>query len=155
MDKLAFNIHDKQNDNYQFKTVTILVNGKDIFELLKKYEMPFAIKEGSENIVGGYDGLAPETLLKNLTSPDEFDIDENGKVSILECECGCEGCWPMKTKVIDLEDKIIWKEFEQPHRTIDCHNFWDYTNFGQFSFDKNNYKEQLDKLSQSKNNLTK
>ncbi len=154
MDKLEFEIQNKQNDNYQFKSVTILVNGQDLIDLLKVYELPFAKKKGSENIAGGYDGLSPEALLKHLTNPDEFDIDENGKVSILECECGCDGCWPIKTKTIELEDKIIWTEFEQPHRTIDSHNFWDYINFGQFSFDKSNYNEQLNKLRQVNGNLT-
>jgi hypothetical protein len=109
--------------------------------------LPFAKKEGSENIAGGYDGLSPETLFKYLTKPEENDLDENGKVSILECKCGGEGCWPMKVKVIDLENKIEWTEFEQPHRTIDSHHFWDYTDFGQFSFDKNKYNEQLDQLN--------
>lgn len=146
MDKLEFKIQDRENDNYQFKTVTIFVNGKDLIDLLKAYELPFAKKEGSENIAGGYAGLAPETLHKHLNNPDEFDIDENGKVSIFECECGCDGCWPMKIKTTELEDEIIWTDFEQPHRTIDSHNFWNYTNFGKFSFYKNNYYEQLNKL---------
>lgn len=152
MDILEFKIQYRQNDNYQSKTVAILVNGQDLIELLKAYELPFAKNEGSENIAGGYNGLTPETLLKHLTNPDEFDTDENGKISILECECGCDGCWPMKIKVVELADKIIWSDFEQPHRTIDSHNFWDFTKFGQFSFDTQNYKEQLDKLRLTKSN---
>lgn len=155
MDKLEFKIRDKQNDNYQFKSVTILVNEKDLIDLLKIYELPFAKKEGSENIAGGYDGLAPETLLKHLTNPSEYEIDENDKVSVLECECGCDGCWPMKVKTIELDDKIIWTDFEQPHRTVDSHNFWDYTKFGQLTFDKNNYNEQLDILRQTIINIAK
>ena len=155
MDKLEFIIEEKRNDNYQFKAVTILVNGLDIIESLKKYEMPFVQKEGSKNIAGGYDGLSPETLYKHLTNPADFDKDENGKISILECECGSEGCWPMKIKAIDLEDKIIWTDFEQPHRNFDSHNFWDYADFGQFSFDKKDYNMQLDRLSQTIKNSTK
>lgn len=147
MDKLELITHNRQNDNYQFKSVTILVNGQDIIDLLKAYELPFAKKEGSGSIAGGYDGLSPVTLLKHLTNPAEFD--ENGKVSILECECGCDGCWPMKIKIIELVDKIVWTDFEQPYRTIDSHNFWDYATFGQFSFDIQNYQEQLEKLRQA------
>ena len=60
----------------------------------------------------------------------------------------------MKIKAVDLEDKIIWTEFEQPHRAFDVHDFWDYTNFGPFNFDKKNYNEQLDKLRQEINNST-
>lgn len=154
MDKLQFKIQCKKNVNYQIKTVIIYINEQNLIDLLKIYELPFAKKEGFENIAGGYDGISAETLLIHLTNPNEFDIDENGKVSILECECGCDGCWPMKTKIIELKDKIIWTDFEQPNRTIGSHNFWDYTNFGQFTFDKNNYYEQLDKLKQINNNFT-
>jgi len=149
MDKLEFKIQNKENNNYQFNSVTILINGQDLIDLLKAYELPFAKKEGSENIAGGYDGLTPKILIKHLINPDEFDTDENGKVSILECECGCDGCWPMKIKVIELEDKTIWTGFEQPHRNIDSHKFWDYSNFGQFSFDKKQYYEQLDILQKN------
>lgn len=155
MDKLEFIIQEQQNDNYQFKTVAILVNHLDIIDSLRKYEMPFAKKEGSEIIAGGYDGLSPETLYKHLTNPEEYDEDKNGKVSILECKCGCEGCWPMKIKAIDFGDKIIWTDFEQPHRNFDSHNFWDYSEFGQFSFDKTEYNEQLDRLKQTMLNATK
>ena len=60
----------------------------------------------------------------------------------------------MKIKTTEQADNVIWTDFEQPHRTVDSHNFWDYINFGQFSFDKNNYNEQLDKLRQANSNLT-
>ncbi len=143
MDFIEIKVKNNQNDNYQSRSVTILINGRDIVELLKHYELPFAKKEGSESIAGAYDGLSPEALFSHLTKPDEYDIDEDGKVSILECECGCEGCWPMKVKVVDLGDKVVWTDFEQPHRTRDGYTFWDYTDFGQFVFDKNNYREQL------------
>lgn len=150
MDKLEFKIQNKINDSYEIQAVTILVNGQNLIDLLKVYELPFAKKEGSEDIAGGYDGLTPEKLLNHLTDPDEIDIDENNKVSILECKCRCDGCWPMQIKVVELADKIIWTDFEQPHRTIDHHCFWDYTKFGEFSFDTQNYKEQLDILRLAK-----
>lgn len=155
MDKLEFKIQNKENDNYQYRSVTILVNGKDLIDLLKVYELPFAKKEGSDNIAGSYEGLTPEALLKHLTNPEEYEIDKNGKVSVLECQCRCEGCWPMKVKVIELSDKIIWTDFEQPHRTVDNPNFWDYSKFGQLTFHKYNYNEQLDKLRQAINSVSK
>ena len=131
--------------------MAILVNGQDLIDLLKVYELPFAKKEGSESITGSFNRLSPEKFLKHLTNPDEFD--ESGKVSIYECVYGCDVCCPIKTKINELEDKIIWTDFDQPHRTIDCYNFWDYINFGQFSFEKNNYNEQLNKLRQVNGNL--
>lgn len=150
MDKLEFIIQDKQNDDCQFKSVTILINGQNLINLLKVYELPFAKKERAENIAGGYEEITPEILLDNLTNPDEFDTVQNGKISIFECECGCEGCWPMKIKIIELGDRVIWTDFEQPHRSINSHNFWDYRNFGPFSFDKDCYFKQLDILRKNK-----
>jgi len=85
-------------------------------------------------------------LYKYLKNPDELDKDEHDKISILECECGCESCWPMKVKVLNDKDKIIWTDFEQPHRNTESHNFWDYDKFGSFTFDYDNYNEQLNKL---------
>jgi hypothetical protein len=156
MDKLEFKIQNKQIGDFKFKTVSIFVNGQDLIERLKNYEMPFAKKEGSEIIAGGYDGLTPETIYKYLTNPEDMDKDENGKISLLGCAaCGLEDCWPMKIKTIEAVDKIIWTEFEQPFRSVDSNNFWDYTNFGQLSFDKKNYNEQLDKLRKTINSVTK
>ncbi len=146
MDELSLNIIDRQNDDYQLKSVTIQINGKDIIEILKDYEMPFAKREGSKNIAGAYSGLSPDVLLKYLTNPEAYDVDEHGRVAILECECGSESCWPMKTKINEAGDKIIWSDFEQPHRSKDRSDFWDYTNFGQFEFDKTAYLKQINKL---------
>lgn len=47
---------------------------------------------------------------------------------------------------MEEDNKIIWSNFEQPYRTKDSHNFWDYTNFGSFTFDKENYQSELKKL---------
>lgn len=141
MDRIKFEINDKKVDDYELKSVKILINNIDLIEILRKYEMPFAKKEGHESIAGGYDGLAPEDLYKYLTNPDKYD-----KVSVLECECGCEGCWPMKVKVLNSKDKIIWTDFEQPHRNFKSHNFWDYSKFDKFVFEIDNYNEQLNKL---------
>ena len=117
--------------------------------MLREYELPFARKEGSESIAGDYAGHPPETLFKYLTNPDEYEIDDFGKISIFECKCGCEGCWPMKVKVRVENEIIFWTDFEQPHRTIESHNYWNYSDFRQLEFDKKNYNEQLIKLKQS------
>ncbi len=126
--------------------MSIVVNGVNLIERLKEYEIPFAKKEGSESIAGGFEGLSPEMLYRHLKNPDAYDMDENGKVSILACECGFEGCWPMRIKAIEVGDEVFWTDFEQPHRNPDSHNFWNYADFGPFNFDKSAYNEQLESL---------
>ena len=150
MDRLEFVVENKQNDSFQFKSVRILINETDLIDMLRKYELPFATKEGSPTIAGGYSGIDPESLFKYLTNPDEDDLDDFGRVSILECECGCQGCWPMNVKIETQDGKILWTDFEQPHRNAESHNHWDYSKFGQFEFDKRHYDELLAKLYASR-----
>ena len=38
--------------------VAIWVNGRNLLEIVREIEMPFAIKEGHPNIAGGYVGLS-------------------------------------------------------------------------------------------------
>jgi hypothetical protein len=48
--------------------------------------------------------------------------------------------------ITEQDNKIIWNSFEQPYRNKDSHNFWDYSNFGNFKFSKINYQEEIEKL---------
>ena len=115
-----------------FKTVDIYINGVSFVESLKIYEKPFAGK-----LAGGYSGI------------DNYEFDhvkkgipimEDGKFDILTCDCGELGCWSFEAKITESDDSIIWSDFEQPRRD------WDYSNFGPFVFDKDDYKEKMSKV---------
>jgi hypothetical protein len=141
MDKIEFKIKKRKNEDFEYDSVQIIINDRDLIKLLKDFETPLAKSEGSENIAGGYDGLTSTELYKSLT-----DRQGNEKARILECECGCDGCWPFMTRIKESPDKIIWTDFEQPHRGQESHRFWDYATFGEFSFDKTQYYRQVEKL---------
>ncbi|HYF04256.1 MAG TPA: hypothetical protein VEC36_12815 [Patescibacteria group bacterium] len=143
MDKIEFKVENIKANGFQYKSVRIFVNDIDIIDLLKELELTFT---GSKDIAGSYEGLSPDTLYKHLTNPDKYDIDENGKVAILDCKCGGLGCWPMKIKISYFDNQVIWKEFEQPHRSSRSNNFWNYSKFGPFTFDQIEYSQQLEKL---------
>lgn len=145
MDTIEFKFKDSIIDYNRIKTVIILINGLDIIEKLKIYELPLAKKENAEQIAGGYDGLTPDELYTYLIDQNEIDKPEN-KVTILGCHCGVIGCWPIEINIIKESNKIIWTNFEQPHRSIDSHNFWDYTDFGNFEFEIDNYYNELENL---------
>ena len=70
------------------------------------------------------------------------EINLSNGTPILCCECRTEGCWDLTTRIIEREDKVIWKHFLQPHRRKQ----WDYKTFGEFSFDKIAYWEEVKKL---------
>lgn len=144
MDKLQFLIKNCQDEYRQWRSVTILINGIDLIEHLRKHELPYAILEGNKAIAGVYQGIDPLRLYQRLAYG--LDKNEKGKITILGCICGVEECWPMKIRTIDSGEKIIWKDFEQPDRNADSEDFWDYSRFGEFTFNKKDYDKALNEL---------
>lgn len=147
MDKLEFKIEQKESDDRKIPAVNIFINGKNLIEMLKEYELPFATKEGSPDIAGGYAGMYPKDFLYwYLTAAWLGD----GVHSILTCAgCGEVGCWPMMVTVTEDNDKVKWSNFHQPHRGPESKaSFWDFSNFPSFEFSKENYQTELNKLKQ-------
>jgi hypothetical protein len=144
MDKIEFKVEKRKSGDYESDSVKILINDKDLIKLLKDFETPLAKSEGSENIAGGYDGLTSTELYESLTNRQGDD-----KSKILECECGSDGCWPFMTRILESTDKIVWADFEQPHRGQASSRFWDYATFGEFTFDKREYVRQVERLKTS------
>lgn len=69
-------------------------------------------------------------------------------MSLLECDCGCPGCWPFLVRITLTEDEIIWSDFEQPHRGVNSTvGEWTYDNLKPFVFNRNQYEEELKRVS--------
>ncbi len=131
------------------KEVRIFVDGRDLIELLKEFERTFADREGAPKIAGAYSGLSESAATKErfLGLADTDYGDSENKVAVLDCECGCEGCWPFAVKIEVAEDAVTWTQFEQPHRGAhSAQPQWDYEGFGPFVFDKNKYLHEIEKL---------
>jgi hypothetical protein len=47
MDKLEFLIKNCKDEFREWRSVTILINGVDLIDYLKKHELPYAILEGN------------------------------------------------------------------------------------------------------------
>lgn len=129
--------------DFEVDVARILVNGKDLAELAGDVERPFASAEGHPEIAGQYQGLAwhevaaPSRHL--LGEPLAWTMaDENERVTLLGCECGEAGCWPLVAR-IELDDETVrWSNFAQPHRPT-----WRYDSLGPFTFDRRAYEEAL------------
>ncbi|WP_299335033.1 hypothetical protein [uncultured Psychroserpens sp.] len=146
MNRLQIKIQEVQvNELNQFVT-KILIDGTDLIVLLSEFEKPFAKKEGCPDIAGQYGGLNPRTLYKNLLNLTDNSNSNNNKSDILDCDCGVWGCWAFMTKIENVNNKIIWTDFEQLHRGKDSHNHWNYSKFGPFEFNKSEYNSELEKL---------
>ena len=91
------------------QAVEIYINGKEIIEILKEIETPYAMSEGHVDIAGAYGHLTPKQLYSELTDTDES--------ALLCCDgCGFTGCWSVLVKVEEDDNYIYWKNFRHNHR---------------------------------------
>lgn len=137
--------------------VTILVNGRDLIDLVREIERPFAIAEGCPDIAGGYAGLPAAVALapsRHLLGEPAPGYDYTHEVTLLQCECGEPGCWPLLARVRVSADAVTWSHFRQPHR--DGRNWrsghrardsltprWRHEGLGPFRFDRAQYEAEL------------
>lgn len=124
--------------------VDIYINNKRLVEILREFELQY-----NSDIAGLYRGLPTDVVFLPsrhlLDQPCQW-YDYDGKVSVLECECGFPGCWDFNVKITLEDDKVIWSEFEQPHRSIDsAGGYWSYDKLKPFVFDRKQYEVELSK----------
>ena len=68
----------------------------------------------------------------------------HGKIAVMDCVCGCPGCWPFLVRITIEDDRIIWSDFEQPHRGPEsAGGHWKYEELGHFIFDRKQYESEL------------
>lgn len=124
--------------------VVPVVDGQDLADLIKVVEKPFARAEGHSGLAGQYDGIRLDTAPKLLDyfmgrAGDRF-LDE-GKVALLGCSCGEEGCWPLLARVTVESEIVTWSHFEQPHRGPDAKaSHWNYDLAPKFVFARAAYE---------------
>lgn len=144
----ASNLRDPANGLVD--AVDVFVDDRNLVELLREIELPFAVREGKPGLAGSYAGLPPEEVF--LPSPRLFgepttDYDHEGtegKISVLGCVCGEPSCWPFQVKIALRDDVVIWSDFEQPHRSVsDGTNLWSYDGLRPFLFDRAQYLSAL------------
>ena len=137
-------------DNKNINVIRYIINGKDFIELVKKVELPFAKAEKHLIIAGGYEGLRMEEVIypsEHLLGYPDPSYEYEGKTQLLTCK-GCRepGCWPLFAKIKVTKDKVIWSDFEQPHRGHTSHNEWKYDKLGPITFNRREYEEELHRV---------
>jgi hypothetical protein len=126
----------------------IVVNGQPLIERLREVERPFAEGEGSPGIAGGYGPLPAAALLANLTGQPDRIFDYGGKVTLLLCNCGCEGCWDFIAEIEQRDDEVVWRGFEQVHRPLsDPDRAWRYDELGELVFRRPDYDAAVRRLA--------
>lgn len=136
--RIEWRVDDPTNE---WADVAIFVDGVSFIELVKRFE-----ESKGYSPAGGYgwcpvrDALPPSRqFLGEPTWP-----EENGKATLLLCDCQCDGCWNFEARIKVTADYVEWDEFEQIHRRRDAvSGFWDYSGFGPFRFDRTAYESAL------------
>ncbi len=162
MDSLRLEVRKLQEPGLEGETeeVVIFVDGRDLVDILREYEMPFAQREGSTLIAGGYAGLPPNDVLppsRHILGDPRWEVYKDvDRVSVLECECGVPGCWPFMVRITVEEHTVIWSDFEQPHRR-EGHpsGGWSYAGLGPFVFEREQYLATLQGVASRHSNQGK
>lgn len=94
MNTLKFEI---QEDNI----VNILIDWKNLIDMIKVYEKPFAKKERNTKLAWRYWWINKDILFRDL------NWEWWDRRQILWCECGIIDCWPMEMDIIK-DNTIIW-----------------------------------------------
>jgi hypothetical protein len=144
MDKIRLAISQADYGGVKVDVVDIYINERNLIDILKEYEMHFALAENHPDIAGGYMGMSPREVFypsKNFLGGELF------KTTILVCGgCGEPGCWDFKTRITISDDKVIWSDFEQTHRRPDSKaSYWNYDKLGPFIFHRKQYESELRK----------
>lgn len=141
MNKIEFQIKETLFNDKPYRESIILIDGRNLLDMIKEYELPFAQKEGNQDIAGGYMGMAPQVLFDEVSK-------EKDEATIFICKsCGEWYCWPMFISIEKENNKVIWKNFRQFHRGPDSPaSYWDFSAFPVFVFDKRQYEEALERL---------
>jgi len=128
--------------------VHILINGRDLVQLIGEHERPFAVAEGSPSLAGAYVGLSAVHTAPpsgHFLGAPSWDIYRYGdKIQVLGCDCGEPGCWPLVCRIEVTAESVTWWDFEQPHRSgSKGDRRWRYDGLSPFVFDRKAYEAAL------------
>ena len=152
MDVIRFELRPPMEEYWNDQALHILINGDHLIDLVREIERPFALKEGSPEIAGAYDGLPVSEI---GSAKDHFlgrpqpILNYGAKTVLLGCTCGIVDCWPLLARVVVGDRTVTWSDFEQPHRRVNsAAGEWRYDDFGPFVFDRDQYVAELERVDQ-------
>lgn len=127
-------------DDYpETKAVEIYIDDKEILDILRPIEEPYAKAEGLD-LENDYGHIDPKSLYSDLTeATDPNSYAYSLGVYLCRCgDCGEPGCWSVTNKVREDEDYVYWYGFQHEHRD------WEYNL--EYKFDKKQYVDALREL---------
>jgi hypothetical protein len=120
----------------------VRIDGRPLLDIVRELEAPIAAADGQPDLAGKYDYLSAASVLapsrQLLGEAARPSLEYGDRVSVLECECGCEGCWPLLMRITVTEDRVTWSDPQQWHR-----DHWGYLSGWQLVFDRRQYEQAL------------
>lgn len=144
MNTLSLQIRKGEGDHRHLDFAHLTIDDRSLIEMVREVELPYAQVEGSLKLAGAYAPFLADTILLPSThllgTPEPIFAYDGLRVSLLECECGCAGCWPLIARITLSESTVTWSDFEQVHRGPDAvAGHWNYEGFGPFTFSREQY----------------
>ena len=130
------------NEREVLKTIDIYIDGRNLIDIVRDYEVRFKGSDGEPNaIAGAYAGLPDGELLESLVGcGTQHEPRRAGSQRIvLGCDCGISGCWPLNCDIQIGNAQVVWSQFQNPFRSSDCGEYWDYSDFPTFPFERAQY----------------
>lgn len=130
-------------DGPSSKLLLPIIDGRSLVDLVGEYEA-----------AQGYDPAGAYGPLSFWQQKDFygdgfcFCAKPNQHIWTLHCDCGESGCWPLEATVTVTEGSITWSDFFQPYRFGKSREVWDYSGFGPFVFDREEYDSVVAKASE-------
>lgn len=141
-----FEVELLPENDWGARQALILIDGRPLLDLIREIEAPIAAANGQPDLAGKYDYLNSADVLfpsrHLLGEPVRPLLDYGEKVSVLECDCGCEGCWPLLMRITVADDSVIWSDPQQLHR-----DNWVYPPGWYLVFDRRQYEQALDVIA--------
>lgn len=145
MNDLSFHLIERNEGRGRAIEVLPLVDSRSLVDLVTAFE-----RQHGWTSACGYSGLIPRYY--NFGSLDchfmgyslwEYPARPRSlPTTLLVCgDCGLGSCWPLMAEIFSDECEVVWRRFAQPHRPQ-----WDYSEFGPFVFDREEYEVSLRRL---------
>lgn len=134
MDSITLDIHPANAScGLMGDVVHIAINDRKLIDILGEAELGLAMIDGHSEVAGFYRGLEPGAFLSQLNR-------QYAKIIVLERQ-GFHSTefWPLSVKVTELDDLVVWDEFEQSHGG---ENVWKFEGL-RFVFDRRKYELEM------------
>lgn len=142
---LSFTVKQMEGHEPDVLSLTPVLSGILLTELVESFERErgFEPTAGYRGLIPMWSGLTPPSPPPGYGSLENYFIGRAGQGhrpghSLLECQCGNFGCWPLCARIVVAERTVVWDSFRQPHRPLR-----DYSDFGPFIFDAEQHKKAV------------